>query len=66
MEVRRHGQREMGASRVPSETGVLAFRTVARAFFLMVVMPSPDSRVGRFDFSFFGVLLHISWLKVPK
>jgi hypothetical protein len=46
----------MGASRVPSGAGVLVFRAVAVASFLIVVIPSPDSRVGRFDFGFFGVL----------
>ena len=48
----------IGASRVPSATGVLAFRTVVVASFLIVVIPSPDSRVGLFDFGFFGVLLN--------
>lgn len=46
----------IGASRVPSATGVLAFRTVVVASFLIVVIPSPDSRVGLFDFGFLGVL----------
>lgn len=49
----------MGASRDPSGIGVLAFRTVAVASFLIVVMPNPDSRVGRVDFGFFGVLLGV-------
>ena len=44
------------ASRVPSGTGVLAFRTVEAASFLVVVIPSQDSNVGRFGIGFFGVL----------
>lgn len=47
---------EIGASRVPSGTGVLAFRTVEGMTFLPVVRPSPDKRVGRFDLGFLGVL----------
>lgn len=40
--------------------GTLSFLMVAVGSFLIIVMLNPDSKVGRFDFGFFGVLVEVN------
>lgn len=50
------GSMGIGASRVPSAASPDAFLAAVAGSFFVVVMPSPERRVGRFDFGFFGLL----------